>query len=455
MNRANNLSQEDLIYEYLSIVRMESRQRSGIIEEYLRSISNLNNNIYHLLTSINQNYEPTRNRAQSPISSWRDRYNRRNTRESNLYTPLTRSSNYNTNDNNTTFPNTTFSQEATLPRTTLPRTTFPTTFSNNTFSDTTFPTTTLPTTSTATTTLPTTRDSSTTFSSILYNNTLPTSTSSSRTRRTRRFRNTTTNTGDTLRNLLQTTLYTPTRPTPATENDISNNTSIHTWRDISNVTDQSICPITQEDLLPVDAVRRIDGCGHVFHDAALRRYLINFDHRCPICRYDMRIRDIESGENVNAVRPLFPPGMGYDIRGTIISETDISGTDISGTDISGTDISGTDISGTDISRNTTNNVIGSSPFDFSFDNSFVSSLANNLTTNLTSNLNNSFRDLSNIEFTTNYDISSNEFDSAVNFMSSALLSGLSEALNNPDLSGNTITAEYSVFLPAPRRPHED
>ena len=120
--------------------------------------------------------------------------------------------------------------------------------------------------------------------------------------------------------------------------------------------------------------------------------------------------------------------MGYDIRGTIISETDISGTDISGTDISGTDISGTDISGTDISRNTTNNVIGSSPFDFSFDNSFVSSLANNLTTNLTSNLNNSFRDLSNIEFTTNYDISSNEFDSAVNFMSSALLSGLSEAL---------------------------
>lgn len=458
MNRAN-LSQEDLIYEYLSIVRMESRQRSGIMEEYLRSISNLNNNIYHILTSLNQNYEPTRNRAQSPISSRIDRYSRINTRESNLYNPLTRSSNYNTNENNTyfsntTFPNTTFSQEATLPRTTFPRTTFPTTFSNNTFSDTTFPTTTLPTTSTATTTLPTTRDASTTFSSILSNNILPNSISRPRTRRSRisrRFRNTTSNTNNIFRNLLQTTLYTPTRPIPASENDISNNTSVHTWRDISNVTDQSICPITQEDLLSTDTVRRIDGCGHVFHDAALRRYLINFDHRCPICRYDMRIRDIESGENVNTARPLFPPGMGYDIRGTIISETDISGTDISGTDISGIDISGIDISGTDISRNTTNNVIGSSPFDFSFDNSFVSSLANNLT----SNLNNSFRDLSNIEFTTNYDISNNEFNNAVNLMSSALLSGISEAMNNPDLSGNTITAEYSVFVPPPRRSHED
>jgi hypothetical protein len=146
--------------------------------------------------------------------------------------------------------------------------------------------------------------------------------------------------------------------------------------------------------------------------------------------------------------------MGYDIRGTIIS-----GTDISGTDISGTDISGTDISGTNTNQTTTNNVIGSSPFDFGLDNSFVTSLANNLTSslanNLTTGLNNRFRDSSNIEFTTNYDISGNEFNNAVNFMSSALLTGLSEAMNNPDLSGNTITAEYSVFVPAPRRPHED
>ena len=450
MNRANNLSQEDLLYEYLSIVRTESQQRSRIIEEYLRSISNLNNNIYHLLTSLNQNHEPIRNRSQSPIASWRDINNRRNTRESNLYTPLTRTSNYNTHDNNTSFYNTTFPN---------------TTFSNNTFSDTIFPnTTTMPTTTS--TSLPSTRDASTSFSSIL-SNTLPPSTSRSRTRTrrtriSRRFRNT--NTSDALRNLLQTTLYTPARPIPATENDISNNTSVHTWRDISNVTDQSICPITQEDLLSIDTVRRIDGCGHVFHDGPLRRYLLNFDHRCPICRYDIRMRDIESGENRNRTTPRFPPGMGYDIRGTIISGTDISGTDISGTDISGTDISGTDISGTDISgtntnQTTTNNVIGSSPFDFGLDNSFVTSLANNLTSNLANNLtrglNNRFRDSSNIEFTTNYDISGNEFNNAVNFMSSALLTGLSEAMNNPDLSGNTITAEYSVFVPAPRRPHED
>ena len=142
--------------------------------------------------------------------------------------------------------------------------------------------------------------------------------------------------------LLQTTLYTPTRPIPASQTDISNNTSVHTWRDISNTTDQTICPITQEDILSIDTVRRIDGCGHVFHDGPLERYLRNFDHRCPICRYDIRTteRDLESGENRDVsgsilnnrttTTPRFPPGMGFDVSGN--NNTSISN-DISGNDI--------------------------------------------------------------------------------------------------------------------------
>ena len=426
MNRSTNLnlSREHLLYEYLSIVRGESQQTSRIIEEYLRSISSLNNNIYHLLTALNEDSETTplisRNRSQSPMPTWRNNRISRRNRNNMFYTPFTSSnntSNFNTN--------------------------FPTTFPNNSFSNST----------------------SSSFDLPLSSNfSLP---RSRRTRMSRRYRNVAANTtaSDALRDLLQTTLYTPTRPIPASQTDISNNTSVHTWRDISNTTDQTICPITQEDILSIDTVRRIDGCGHVFHDGPLERYLRNFDHRCPICRYDIRTteRDLESGENRDVsgsilnnrttTTPRFPPGMGFDVSGN--NSTSISN-DISGNDISGNDISWNHISGNDISGNTRTI---STPFDISFDNSFVSILANNLTSNLannlTTNLNNSFRDLSNVEFTSNLDISSNDFNDAVNFMSSALLTGLSEAINNPDLSGNTITAEYSVFLPRPTRPHED
>ena len=423
INRSTNLnlSREHLLYEYLSIVRGESQQTSRIIEEYLRSISSLNNNIYHLLTALNENSETTplisRNRSQSPISTWRNNRISHRNRNNTFYTPFTSS-------NNNSF-----------------NTTFPTTLSNNSFSNSTSSTFDLP--------------SSSNFS-------LP---RSRRTRISRRYRNVASNTtaSDALRDLLQTTLYTPTRPIPASQTDISNNTSVHTWRDISNTTDQTICPITQEDILSIDTVRRIDGCGHVFHDGPLERYLRNFDHRCPICRYDIRTRerDLESGENRdvsgsilnnrNTTTPRFPPGMGFDVSGNNSYNSAI-GNNMSGNDISGNDISGNDISGNDVSGNTRTI---STPFDFSFDNTFVSNLTSSLANNLTTNLNNSFRDLSNVEFTSNLDISSNDFNNAVNFMSSALLTGLSEAINNPDLSGNTITAEYSVFLPRPTREHED
>ena len=41
------------------------------------------------------------------------------------------------------------------------------------------------------------------------------------------------------------------------------------------------------------------------------------------------------------------------------------------------------------------------------------------------------------------------FDNAINQLSNAMLSSLTSAINNPDNSGNTIAAEYSVFIPQP------
>ena len=70
---------------------------------------------------------------------------------------------------------------------------------------------------------------------------------------------------------------------------------------------------------------------------------------------------------------------------------------------------------------------------------------------------------SNLEFSNNTSLSSNltqspafefnidpnNFDTAINQLSNAMLSSLTNAINNPDNSGNTIAAEYSVFIPQP------
>ena len=89
---------------------------------------------------------------------------------------------------------------------------------------------------------------------------------------------------DILTQILENTLYTSATRVPASTIDISRNVSTHIWRDISDTTDQTLCPITQEDFQSTDNVARIDYCGHVFHDDALRTYLTEFDHRCPMCR---------------------------------------------------------------------------------------------------------------------------------------------------------------------------
>ena len=52
-----------------------------------------------------------------------------------------------------------------------------------------------------------------------------------------------------------------------------------------------------------------------------------------------------------------------------------------------------------------------------------------------------------------FDFNSTDINNAVNQLSNAMISSLSTAMANPDNSGNTIAAEYSLFLPASRTQH--
>ena len=49
-----------------------------------------------------------------------------------------------------------------------------------------------------------------------------------------------------------------------------------------------------------------------------------------------------------------------------------------------------------------------------------------------------------------FDFNSTDINQAVNQLSNAMISSISTAMTNPDNSGNTIAAEYSLFLPTVR-----
>jgi len=53
--------------------------------------------------------------------------------------------------------------------------------------------------------------------------------------------------------------------------------------DASNNPVSDTCPITMETLQGGDSVLRINHCGHVFKEGALRTWLVR-DGRCPVCR---------------------------------------------------------------------------------------------------------------------------------------------------------------------------
>ncbi len=68
--------------------------------------------------------------------------------------------------------------------------------------------------------------------------------------------------------------------TGASAVDISNNTTIYEQPELP---EQATCPITLEPIEAGTNVMKITRCGHVFKEAALRRWLRR-DGRCPVCR---------------------------------------------------------------------------------------------------------------------------------------------------------------------------
>ena len=199
-----------------------------------------------------------------------------------------------------------------------------------------------------------------------------------------------------LNQILETTLYTPTNRRPASNADISRNVTTLIWRDISNSTDQTLDPITQEHFQPDDRVSRIDYCGHLFMEDALNTYLTEFDHRCPICRY-------------NISSNIFPPTSYSDAASRpppLIRQ---------------------------------NAFETSANFDMSYN--FQNFPPLDISSNLTTTTNLTTAPTFQLDFT------SGNFDNAINQLSNAMISSLSSALSNPDNSGNTISAEYSLFVP--------
>ncbi len=192
---------------------------------------------------------------------------------------------------------------------------------------------------------------------------------------------------DLVQQILNNSLYTSTTRNPASNQDISRNTTIHTWSDIQSTTDQTICPITQETFSPTDTILRINHCGHLFIRDALTTYFTEFDHRCPICRYSIR-------GNITSPIPL-----------TTATQT---------------------INNNNISNNSTLPSISRNESfwgDISFN--FINSTS---TDSIIPETNLSFND-------------------AINQLSNAMANQITTAINNPDNSGNMIAAEYSLFIP--------
>ena len=65
-----------------------------------------------------------------------------------------------------------------------------------------------------------------------------------------------------------------------TQLDISNNTTIYAQPELSEL---ATCPITLEPIEVGANVMKITRCGHIFKEAALRRWFQR-DLRCPVCR---------------------------------------------------------------------------------------------------------------------------------------------------------------------------
>ena len=72
---------------------------------------------------------------------------------------------------------------------------------------------------------------------------------------------------------------------------IRNATILHIYKDISNITQQTTCPISLTPFEDNDAVIEIIYCKHIFKEINIRRHF-RTSTRCPLCRFDIRDHEI-------------------------------------------------------------------------------------------------------------------------------------------------------------------
>ena len=177
--------------------------------------------------------------------------------------------------------------------------------------------------------------------------------------------------------------------TPATIDQIINNTTIHLWSDISN-NEQTICPIARTPFNNNQVVCKITHCGHIFVHSELLKWFTK-DTRCPVCRYDIA---------------------------NTTSNNDISNNDTSNNDTTNNDTTNDDTTNDD----TTNNENYTNTTQQTFSDNF------NLRFNNTNTITN--------------DNSNNSLLNLTNNISNLLFNELS------DMSNNIITAEFSFNIPS-------
>ena len=117
-------------------------------------------------------------------------------------------------------------------------------------------------------------------------------------------------------------------PITPCEEQINNATISDTFENIENTSDQTRCPIDQQEFVPSDNILKIRYCGHIFKSHNLKNWF-NHSSRCPVCRYDIR-----------------------DYSNNNVSNNDISSNDVSSNDVSSNDVSSNDVSSNDVSSNT-------------------------------------------------------------------------------------------------------
>ena len=276
MNNRHNL--ESLLHDYIDIFRGIQRQQSSAMLEYINAQREMNTSLSNLLLRYLEIHGRYRNIRDTPTSI------------PSISPPLFSFPNTNTAP---TFPNST-----TLPSFNRAPTQSPI---NNTSYNFSWPSNTTSTsTSTSTSTFPHR------LSGVRPSNRY-TPVRTTRIRPRIRTRTTTTRTtipSDVFQNFINNTLNMGNIPQPLTAHDISSNITNLTYGDIAETTNQTICPFTQENFINSDEISRINPCGHIFTRSHLNRYLTNFDHRCPICRRDLRRENDVENPPVNNSQSL-------------------------------------------------------------------------------------------------------------------------------------------------------